>query len=186
MMARWASAALPSSSRWESSRSTVRSRWSKTSWNSRSTNGEHPLLHRPFAHRISREDVVLEQLELIVDAVRGHEVAVHQFVENGVEDEARCCLRGACPLHALDGRLRIPRRTVGPRIADNDHPALAERDRDFAQVRRVGHDEAEAVEQLELRSLVPLDDVLDEQGMEVEPVGQDLHLGRVWRLGVDP
>jgi len=116
------------------------------------------------------DDVVLEGVEFVLEPVEDREVAVDDPVDEGPEEEIEAGRQEPFrPPSQADDALRLPVRVV-----DREEELRSEDDVDLGKVRLAGVEEAEeddvdeAVGQLQLRPLVPLDDVLGDEGVEAE------------------
>ena len=132
---------------------------------------------------------VLQVVDVVADPVEDREVAVDDRVRQGVEEVVGSLLEGV--LHAEPERCR--RRRAEGAVMDAQEVALPEdevdlRRRRLALVVEREQDDVDdvLVERFDLRALVPLGDVLGDQGMEPEGVGHDPDLVLARRDEVDP
>ena len=121
------------------------------------------------------EHLLLDFLDVVVDALDDRLVVVHDLVDDRVAGRRRCRSRAAParssrPLRALVQRARLA-------VADRDHERAADEDVDLAGLDdlvgvdvagRLEDHEQRVVVDLELRALVRLDRVLDRQLVKAE------------------
>ena len=146
---------------------------------------EHPL--DGVRGRLAN-DLVLDVVDGVADPVREREVAVDQVVRDRPQEVVR-------PV-GQDGRHAIRQVMTGPRVpvdvVDGQQEALAEDDVELRRHDRVAiaqveqHDVDDPVGRLDLRPLVALEDVLDDQGVEAERLADLQRLGLRRGDEIDP
>ena len=125
------------------------------------------------------DDVVLERVDLVLDGVHHREVAVDDPVREGVEQEVRAAPEQASRIPAqLAESERVPPglvdREEGSRAEDDVHLDLGH----LSGERDPEHDDVDRpFDLLDLRPLVALLDVLRDEGVELQELGDVRRLG---------
>src|ERR671922_2482062 len=131
---------------------------------------------------VLREDLVLDLLDVLAEAVERRAVVVHHAVHDGVKHRARPVLQqlGVGLERLPDGLER-----AGLSVPHGEDVLMAEEDQDLADLEnlpavhvahRLQDDEDRSLEDLELRPLVRMDGVLDGERVEIELPSERLEL----------